>query len=102
MYDYYKMLNLEKNFDKINLKHLYRDLCKSFHPDLNAKHNDGRIMKMLNEAYSVMSDDEKRKEYDKCNLRRLQDDFPSLADRIALRLVPPTEDVYFKNLLQIV
>ena len=40
--------------------------------------------------------------YAKCNLRRLQDDFPSLADRIALRLVPPTEDVYFKNLLQIV
>ena len=30
------------------------------------------------------------------------DDFPSLADRIALRLVPSTEDVYFKNLLQIV
>ena len=40
--------------------------------------------------------------YAKCNLRRLEDDFPSLADRIALRLVPPTEDVYSKNLLQIV
>ena len=40
--------------------------------------------------------------YTRFNLRKLMDDFPSLADRIALRLVPPTEDVYFKNLLQIV
>ena len=38
--------------------------------------------------------------YAKCNLRRLQDDFPSLADRIALRLTPPMEDSYFTNLLQ--
>ena len=32
--------------------------------------------------------------YAKCNLRRLQDDFPTLRERIALRLVPPTEDSY--------
>ena len=38
--------------------------------------------------------------YAKCNLRRLQDDFPTLRERIALRLVPPTEDSYFTNLLK--
>ena len=38
--------------------------------------------------------------YAKCKLPRLQDDFPSLRERIALRLVPPTEDSYFTNLLQ--
>jgi len=38
--------------------------------------------------------------YARCNLRRLQDDFPSLSDRIALRLTPPMEDGYFTNLLQ--
>ena len=38
--------------------------------------------------------------YAKCKLPRLQDDFPSLRERIALRLVPPTEDKYFTNLLQ--
>ena len=38
--------------------------------------------------------------YAKCNLRRLQDDFPSLSDRIALRLTPPMEDSYFTNLLK--
>ena len=40
--------------------------------------------------------------YAKCNLRRLQDDFPSLRERIALRLVPPTEDSYFTNLLKVI
>ena len=38
--------------------------------------------------------------YAKCNLRRLKDDFPSLSDRISLRLTPPMEDGYFTNLLQ--
>ena len=38
--------------------------------------------------------------YAKCNLRRLQDDFPTLRERIALRLVPPAEDSYFTKLLQ--
>ena len=38
--------------------------------------------------------------YAKFNLKKLRDDFPSLADRIALRLTPPMEDSYFTNLLQ--
>ena len=37
------------------------------------------------------------KNYAKCNLRRLQDDFPSLKERNTLRLVPPIEDSYFTN-----
>ncbi len=40
--------------------------------------------------------------YTRLILRRLQDDFPSLADRIALRLTPPMEDSYFTNLLKII
>jgi len=39
--------------------------------------------------------------YARCNLRRLQDDFPSLKERIALRLVPP-EGSYFTNLLKVI
>ena len=38
--------------------------------------------------------------YAKCNLRRFQDDFPSLRERIALRLAPPMKDSYFTNQLQ--
>ena len=38
--------------------------------------------------------------YAKCKLPRLQDDFPTLRERIALRLISPTEASYFTNLLQ--
>ena len=40
--------------------------------------------------------------YARCNLRRLQDDFPSLSYRIALRLTPPMEGSYFTNLLKVI
>ena len=35
----------------------------------------------------------------KFNLRKLKDDFPSIADRIDARLTPPADDTYFTNLL---
>ena len=38
--------------------------------------------------------------YAKFNLRKLRDDFPSLRDRINLRLTPPSEDKYFTTLLK--
>ena len=40
--------------------------------------------------------------YAKCNLRRLQDEFPSLKERINLRLTPPSEDKYFTTLLNVI
>ena len=40
--------------------------------------------------------------YAKCNLRRLKNDFPSLADRIEARLTPPADDTYFTNLLKVI
>ena len=40
--------------------------------------------------------------YAKFNLRKLRDDFPSLKDRINLRLAPPSEDSYSTNLLRVI
>ena len=40
--------------------------------------------------------------YARCNLRKLRDDFPSLKERIALRLTPPMEDSYFTKLLKVI
>tara|TARA_B100000003_G_scaffold54319_1_gene47891 strand:- start:257 stop:502 length:246 start_codon:yes stop_codon:yes gene_type:complete len=39
--------------------------------------------------------------YTRFNLRKLKDDFPSIADRIDARLTPPAYDTYFSNLLAI-
>ena len=38
-------------------------------------------------------------QYAKFNLRKLKDDFPSIADKIDARLTPPVDDAYFTNLL---
>ena len=40
--------------------------------------------------------------YAKFTLRKLRDDFPSLKDRINLRLTPPNEDKYFTALLKVI
>ena len=40
--------------------------------------------------------------YAKFNLRKLKDDFPSIADKIDARLTPPADDVYFTNLLGVI
>ena len=37
--------------------------------------------------------------YTRFNLRKLKDDFPSIADKIDARLTPPADDTYFTNLL---
>ena len=40
--------------------------------------------------------------YTNFNLRRLKDDFPSIADKIDARLTPPVDVAYFTNLLKVI
>ena len=40
--------------------------------------------------------------YTRFNLRKLKDDFPSIADKIEARLTPPADDTYFSNLLKVI
>ena len=40
--------------------------------------------------------------YANFNLRKLKDDFPSIADKIDARLTPPVDDAYFTNLLKVI
>jgi curved DNA-binding protein len=63
--DYYKILGVEKGSSEDELKKAYRRLAMQFHPDRNP--NDSKAedrFKEINEAYAVLSDTKKRKEYD--------------------------------------
>lgn len=63
--DYYKILGVDKNAGKEEIKKAYRKLARKFHPDTNP--NDKEAAKKfseINEAHEVLSDDEKRKKYD--------------------------------------
>ena len=66
MKDLYKTLGVAENADDASIKKAYRKLAKEFHPDVtgNDKKKTERF-KEINEAYSVLGDAQKRKEYDR-------------------------------------
>lgn len=63
--DYYKTLGISKTADDAAIKKAYRRLAKQYHPDTNVGNQKAeQKFKEITEAYSVLSDPEKRKLYD--------------------------------------
>lgn len=63
--DYYEVLGVDKNADEAALKKAYRVLAKKYHPDMNPGDKDAeKKFKEASEAYAVLSDPEKRRQYD--------------------------------------
>jgi len=60
--DYYKLLGVEKNASQDEIKKAFRKLAQKLHPDKPG--GDEKKFKEINEAYSVLSNPEKRKQYD--------------------------------------
>lgn len=64
--DYYKVLGVPESANAEALKRAYRKLAKKYHPDANpGDKSAGERFKEITEAYSVLSDDDKRKQYDR-------------------------------------
>ncbi|MBQ9062385.1 MAG: molecular chaperone DnaJ [Eubacterium sp.] len=63
--DYYEVLGVDRNADENTLKKAYRKLAKKYHPDMNPGDKDAEAkFKEATEAYGVLSDPEKRRQYD--------------------------------------
>lgn len=63
--DYYKILGVSKNASAKEIKKAYYQLAKQYHPDTNKKDPDsGKKFQEVSEAYEILSDDTKRREYD--------------------------------------
>ena len=60
--NYYKILGLQQTASQEEIKDAYRELAKKFHPDKNPNSIDR--FKRINEAYKILSDPQKRKQYD--------------------------------------
>ena len=62
--DYYEILGVSRDTDEKLIKKAYRKLARKYHPDLNPNNKEAeQRFKELNEAYEVLSDPEKRKQY---------------------------------------
>lgn len=63
--DYYSTLGVERNADAATIKKAYRKLAQKFHPDKNPGDKQAEEQfKLLTEAYAVLSDPEKKRQYD--------------------------------------
>lgn len=63
--DYYEVLGVDKNADDAAIKKAYRALAKKYHPDMNPGDQEAeKKFKEASEAYAVLSDAEKRRQYD--------------------------------------
>ncbi len=74
--DYYKILGVPRNATQEEIKKAYRKLALKYHPDRNKGNKEAEEkFKEINEAYAVLSDPEKRRQYDMLGAEGFQKKF---------------------------
>ena len=68
--NHYDVLNITTNASKEEIKQSFKILAKKYHPDLNKEDTAEEDFILIHEAYSTLSDKERKRVYDEC-LRKM-------------------------------
>ena len=86
--DYYEVLGVSRSVDKETLKKTFRKLAQKYHPDVNKSPEAEALFKEINEAYQVLSDDQRRAAYDRFGHAGVQGSAGGYGDGITSPLPP--------------
>lgn len=77
--DFYRILGVHPSSEEIVIRAAYRALAQRYHPDKCPAQDAGTLERIqeINEAYAVLSDETRRREYDECRGSSGSNDFPS-------------------------
>jgi molecular chaperone DnaJ len=67
MADFYSLLDVSENASEEDIRKAYRRMAKQFHPDVNKSHDASARFVLINKAYEVLIDRQKRFVYDQKN-----------------------------------
>jgi len=93
--DYYEVLGIGQDADQHQIKEAYRKLALKYHPDRNRDNPAAaEKMKALNEAYAVLSDPGKRKQYDSLRSRYGEDAYSRFRQSFSEQDIFSESDIY--------
>ena len=78
--DYYEVLGISNSASDEEIKKAYKKMALKYHPDRNKEADAESKFKEVNEAYSVLSDKEKKERYDRFGFSGLDGQMPQEAD----------------------
>jgi curved DNA-binding protein len=94
--DYYKTLGVDRSADEKTIKQAFRKLAKQYHPDANPDNPNAEArFKEINEAYEVLSDPEKRAQYDQFGSVGNVNGFPGWGQRGGTYTYTSSDEVPF-------
>jgi curved DNA-binding protein CbpA len=100
--DYYELLQISPNAEQDTIHRVYRLLAQQVHPD-NRETGDAGRFRLLHEAYTVLSDPERRAQYDVAYHRERQDRWRlfSHGERVAADATPGENDLTLERLYRL-